>query len=154
MIKKIIFGNILGVYGTLDNHFTPHGSPVYDFNQIHKVLFGFEAADKLGVIWWTEREGKNRITIKSSHLSSPNIFFAVAFVNAIWKSVTVYYVSLWKCRFVCFMLCWQKQQYTYDPDYEHKTHIFCNVVSLTQNFIVYVHLNNKYHKEFNNYKLL
>ena len=51
MVKEIIFGNILRVYGTLDNHLPPHGSPVYDLNQIHEVLFGFEAADKLGVIW-------------------------------------------------------------------------------------------------------
>lgn len=56
MVEKIIFGNILRINGTLDNHLPTHGSPVYDFNQIHKILLGLEAADKLGVIWGAERE--------------------------------------------------------------------------------------------------
>lgn len=51
MVEEIIFGNILRIYGTLDDHLPAHGSSVYDLDQIHEILFGLEAADKLGVIW-------------------------------------------------------------------------------------------------------
>lgn len=51
MVEQIIFGNILRVYGTPHNHLPPHGSPVYDLNQIHEVLLGLEAAYELSVIW-------------------------------------------------------------------------------------------------------
>lgn len=51
MVEEIIFGNILRIYGTLDNHFPPHGSSVDHFNQVHEILLGFEAANELGVIW-------------------------------------------------------------------------------------------------------
>lgn len=56
MVEKIIFGNILRINGTLDNHLPTHGSSVYDLNQIHKILLGLEAANKLGVIWGAERQ--------------------------------------------------------------------------------------------------
>lgn len=62
MVEEIIFGNILRIYGTLDNHLPTHGSSVYDFNQIHEILFGLEAADKLGVIWGAERENRVNLT--------------------------------------------------------------------------------------------
>lgn len=51
LIEEVIFGNILGINRTLDNKFSPHCSPVDDFNQIHEVLFGFEASYKFSVIW-------------------------------------------------------------------------------------------------------
>lgn len=51
MVEKVIFWNVLRINGTLDNHLPPHGASVYDLNQIHEILFGFEASDKLGVIW-------------------------------------------------------------------------------------------------------
>lgn len=50
LIEEIIFGDILGINRTLDNKFSPHCSPVDDFNQIHEVLFGFEASYKFSVI--------------------------------------------------------------------------------------------------------
>lgn len=56
MVEKIIFGNILRINGTLDNHLPSHGSSVYNFNQIHEILLGLEAAHKLGVIWRAGRE--------------------------------------------------------------------------------------------------
>ncbi len=56
MVEKIIFGNILRIYGTLDNHLPTHGSSVYDLNQVHEILLGLEATDKLGVIRGAERE--------------------------------------------------------------------------------------------------
>lgn len=51
LIEKVIFGDILGVNRTLDNKFSPHGSPVDYFNQIYEVLFSFETSHKLSVIW-------------------------------------------------------------------------------------------------------
>lgn len=54
MIEKIIFGNILRINRTLDNHLPTHCSSVYHFNQIHEILLGLEAAHKLGVIWRAE----------------------------------------------------------------------------------------------------
>lgn len=51
MVEKIIFGNILWIYGTLDNHLPPHGSSIYDLDQVHEILLGLETANKLGVIW-------------------------------------------------------------------------------------------------------
>lgn len=51
MVKEIKFGNILSIYGTLDNHLSTHGSSVNDLYQIHEIVFGLEAANKLGVIW-------------------------------------------------------------------------------------------------------
>lgn len=56
MVEEIIFGNILRIYGTLDDHFPPHGSSVDHFNQVHEILLGFEAANELGVIWRAERQ--------------------------------------------------------------------------------------------------
>lgn len=56
MVQKVIFRNILRINRTLDNHLPTHGSSVYDLNQIHEILLGLEAADKLGVIWRAERE--------------------------------------------------------------------------------------------------
>lgn len=56
MVEEIVFGNILGINGTLDNHLPTHGSSVYNLNQIHEILLGLEAANKLGVIWGAERE--------------------------------------------------------------------------------------------------
>lgn len=56
MVEKIIFGYILRINGTLDNHLPSHGSSVYNFNQIHEILLGLEAAHKLGVIWRAGRE--------------------------------------------------------------------------------------------------
>lgn len=50
LIEEVIFGDILGINRTLDNKFPPHCSPVDDFNQIHKVLFGFEASYKFSMI--------------------------------------------------------------------------------------------------------
>lgn len=50
LIEEVIFGDILGINRTLDNKFPPHCSPVDDFNQIHEVLFGFEASYKFSVI--------------------------------------------------------------------------------------------------------
>lgn len=55
MVKKIIFGNMLRINRTLNNHLPTHGSSEYDFNQIHEILFGLEAAHKLGVIWRAEQ---------------------------------------------------------------------------------------------------
>lgn len=51
MVEEVIFGYVLRVYGTLDNHLPSHGSPEYHLNQIHEVLLGLETAHKLGVIW-------------------------------------------------------------------------------------------------------
>lgn len=51
MIEKIIFGNILRINGTLHNHLPTHGSSINNFNQIHEILLGLEAAHKFGVIW-------------------------------------------------------------------------------------------------------
>lgn len=51
MVQKVIFGNILRIYGTLDNHFPSHGSSVYHLNEIHEILLCLKAADKLGVVW-------------------------------------------------------------------------------------------------------
>lgn len=51
MVEEIKFGNISRIYGTLDNHLPTHGPSVYDLDQVHEILFGLEAADKLGVIW-------------------------------------------------------------------------------------------------------
>lgn len=56
MVQKIIFGNILGINGALNNHLSTHGPSVYNLNQIHKILLGLEAADELGVIWRSEKE--------------------------------------------------------------------------------------------------
>lgn len=56
MVKKIVFGNILRINGALDNHLPTHGSSIDNFNQIHEILFGLEAAYKLGVIWRAEKE--------------------------------------------------------------------------------------------------
>lgn len=58
MVEKIIFRNILRINGTLDNHLPTHGSSVYNLNQIHKILLGLEAANKLGVIWGAESGGE------------------------------------------------------------------------------------------------
>ena len=55
VIEEIIFGNIPRVYGTLNNHLSPHGSSVYDFNQIHEILLCLKTANKFGVIWGAER---------------------------------------------------------------------------------------------------
>ena len=65
MVEEIIFGNILRVYGTLDNHFPAHGSSIYDLDQIHEILLGLEAANKLGVIWRAEREKQLSVSIKA-----------------------------------------------------------------------------------------
>lgn len=54
MVEKIIFGNILRINGTLDNHLPTHSPSVYNLNQIHEILLGLEAANKLGVIWGAE----------------------------------------------------------------------------------------------------
>lgn len=54
LIEQVVFGNILGINGTLDNKFSPHCSSINYFNQIYKVLFGFETSHKLGVIWGPE----------------------------------------------------------------------------------------------------
>lgn len=62
MVEEIIFGNILRIYGTLDNHLPPHGSSIYDLNQVHEILLGFETTNKLGVIWRSERK-KKTVTI-------------------------------------------------------------------------------------------
>lgn len=51
MKEEVVFWDISRVNRTTDNHFSSHGSSVDDLNQILKVLLGFEAADKLGVIW-------------------------------------------------------------------------------------------------------
>lgn len=51
LIEEVIFGYVLGINRTLDNKFSPHGSPVDDFNQIYEVLFGFEASYEFSVIW-------------------------------------------------------------------------------------------------------
>lgn len=51
MVEKVIFGNILWINGTLHNHLTTHGSSIDNFNQIHEILLGLEAAHKFGVIW-------------------------------------------------------------------------------------------------------
>ena len=63
MVKEIKFGNILSIYGTLDNHLSTHGSSVNDLYQIHEIVFGLEAANKLGVIWGAEREHKVKRTL-------------------------------------------------------------------------------------------
>lgn len=42
---------MLGIYGALDNQLPPHGSSIYDLNQIHEILLGLETANKLGMIW-------------------------------------------------------------------------------------------------------
>lgn len=51
MVKKVIFGYVPRINGTLDNHFTPHGSSVYDLYQIHEILLCLKAANKFSVIW-------------------------------------------------------------------------------------------------------
>lgn len=51
MVQKIIFGNILRINGTLHNHLPTHSSSINNFNQIHEILLGLEAAHKFGVIW-------------------------------------------------------------------------------------------------------
>lgn len=56
MVEKIIFRNILRINGTLNNHLSAHGSSVYNLNQIHKILLGFEAPDELGVVWRSDRQ--------------------------------------------------------------------------------------------------
>lgn len=56
MVQKVIFGNILRINGTLNNHLSTHGPSVYNLNQIHKILLSLEAADELGVIWRSEKE--------------------------------------------------------------------------------------------------
>lgn len=55
MVKEIVFGNILRVNGTLNDHLSTHGSSVYNLDQIHKILLGLEAANELGVVWRSER---------------------------------------------------------------------------------------------------
>lgn len=61
LIEEVIFGDILGINRTLDNKFSPHCSPVDDFNQIHEVLFGFEASYKFSVIRRPAAEGSNHV---------------------------------------------------------------------------------------------
>lgn len=56
MVQKIIFRNILRIYGTLDDHLPTHGTSVYDLNQVHEILLGLEATNKFSVIWGAERE--------------------------------------------------------------------------------------------------
>lgn len=51
MVEKIIFGNILWINGTLHDHLSTHGSSINNFNQIHEILLGLEAAYKFCVIW-------------------------------------------------------------------------------------------------------
>lgn len=67
MVEKVIFRNILRINRTLDNHLPTHGSSVYDLNQIHEILLGLEAADKLGVIRGAEREKITRATVLKRH---------------------------------------------------------------------------------------
>lgn len=50
LIEEVVFGYVLGVNRTLNNKFSSHCSPVDDFNQIYKVLFGFEASYEFSVI--------------------------------------------------------------------------------------------------------
>ena len=77
MVEEIIFGNILRIDGTLDNHLPSHGSSVYDFNQIHEILLGLEAANKLGVIWGAAREKKDSLFV---HVLTYSLH--VAYINA------------------------------------------------------------------------
>lgn len=58
MVEEIIFGYIVGIYWTPDNHLPSHGSSVDDLNQVHEILFGLKTANELGVIWRSEREKK------------------------------------------------------------------------------------------------
>lgn len=60
MVQEIVFGNILGVDGTLDDHFPPHGPSVDHLNQVYEILLGSEAADELGVIWRAEERNNNQ----------------------------------------------------------------------------------------------
>lgn len=57
LIEEVIFGYVLGINRTLDNKFSPHRSPVDDFNQIYEVLFGFEASYEFSVIRRPASEG-------------------------------------------------------------------------------------------------
>lgn len=50
LVEEVIFGYVLGINRTLDNKFSPHRSPVDDFNQVYEVLFGFEASYEFSVI--------------------------------------------------------------------------------------------------------
>lgn len=76
MVEEIEFGNILRIYGTLDNHLSPHGSSVYDFNQVLEILLRLKTADEFGVIWGAEREKNvnkckpnfNHLLLKNEHL--------------------------------------------------------------------------------------
>lgn len=61
MVEEIVFGNILRIYWTLDNHLPSHGSSVDDLDQIHEILLGFKTANKLGVIRRAEGEKKEQI---------------------------------------------------------------------------------------------
>lgn len=63
MVEEIIFGNVLRIDGTLDNHLPTHGSSIYDFNQIHEILLSLEAANKFGVIWGAAREKKKCVCV-------------------------------------------------------------------------------------------
>lgn len=59
MVKEIIFRNILRINRTLNNHLSTHGASVYNLYQIHKILLGLEAADKLGVVWRSDKDNKH-----------------------------------------------------------------------------------------------
>lgn len=65
LIEQVVFGNILGINGTLDNKFSPHCSSINYFNQIYKVLFGFETSHKLGVIWGPEQHRRETIPLRT-----------------------------------------------------------------------------------------
>lgn len=94
MVEEIIFGNILRIYGTLDNHLAPHGSSVYDLDQIHEILLGFEAADKLGVIWWPERKKKRKKTQNNYQPNQENFSFVTLPTFVVYKSLFGYVLIL------------------------------------------------------------
>lgn len=56
LVYEVVLRNILWIYGTGHNQLSSKCSSQDHLHQVNKILLGFEAANKLGVVWCADKK--------------------------------------------------------------------------------------------------
>ena len=56
LVYEVVLGNILWIYGTCHNQLSSQCSSQDHLHHVNKILLGFEAANKLGVVWCAKKK--------------------------------------------------------------------------------------------------
>ena len=81
LVYEVVLRNILWIYRACHNQLSSQCSSQDHLHQVNKILLGFEAANKLGVVWCAVKRNSNKmifviIIVDGLHSHIPSYYFS------------------------------------------------------------------------------